>query len=133
MAETKIVIDGVDGLDGEYPIDLSYFTSRELHAIKKLTGLRVGELDDAMAAGDSDVLVAFAVLALQRNDKRVDEDALWDAPAGSVTIVVGEDDTPPLESVQPASNGESPTSSGDASTSVSGLRENDPSPTGTQV
>ena len=133
MSETTVVIEGIDGLNGEYPIDLGYFTSRELHTIKKLTGLRVGELDDAMAAGDSDVLVAFGVLALQRNDKRVDEDALWDAPAGSITIVIPEDDAPPLDSEPLASSSGSTTSSGDDTQSVSESLENVPNPTGTLV
>jgi hypothetical protein len=133
MADTKIVIAGIDGLEGEYDIDLGFFTNRELHTIKRLTGLRVGEFDDAMAAGDSDVLVAFCMVALQRNDKRVDENALWDAEAGSITIIVGDDQEPPLESVPLESSGDSPTSSGDDSTSVSALRENDLDPIGTQA
>jgi len=132
MSETKIVIEGVQaGYDGEYDVDLGYFTNRELHTIKRLTGLRVGELDEAMRTGDSDVLVAFCVLALQRHGKPVDEDALWDAQAGSITIVVGEEEALPppvalLSNETPTTSSATPSSSGDDSTSDSDPPGSDP-------
>ena len=53
----KLVIDGVYGLDGTYDADLSYFTNRELHRIKVMTGLRLGEYEDAFNSGDDDVIM----------------------------------------------------------------------------
>lgn len=83
----RIVIDGIAPYDGTYDFDASYFTMRELHVIKRIAGVRAGELDDALAASDSDVIVAIAVIALTRAGVQVNEDAIWDAPAGTVLFV----------------------------------------------
>lgn len=80
----KILIKGIDAYDGEWDFDSSYFTNRELHTIKRVAGVRAGELSDALAAGDTDMIVALAVVALQRHGKHVDEDLLWDGHAGSI-------------------------------------------------
>jgi hypothetical protein len=136
MSETKIVIEDVHvGYDGEYDVDLSYFTNRDLHTIKRLTGLRVGELDEAMRTGDSDVLVAFCVIALQRHGKPVDEDVLWDAQAGSITIVVGEEEPVPSIALLPnetfTTSSATSSISGGGSTNGSEDPGNDPNPIGT--
>ena len=89
---SKLVIDGVFGLDGEYEADLSYFTNRELHQIKKQTGIRAGEFSEAFTSGDNDVMVAFAVVILNRAGKEGAEELLWDAKAGSVTLVLDDEE-----------------------------------------
>lgn len=99
----KIVISNVPPYDGEYEVDVSYFTNRELHEIKRLTGVRAGELQDAFDAGDSDLIVAIAAIALKRAGKQVVDDLLWDAEAGSVMFVAGEDDAGPPDDEQPGS------------------------------
>jgi hypothetical protein len=82
---SALKITGIPGFDGEYPLDVSYFTNRELHTIKELSKVRAGELSEALQAGDNDVLVALAVIAVQRAGKPVPKDAspFWDAPSGS--------------------------------------------------
>ena len=95
----RIVIDGIPPYDGEYPLDLSYFTNRELHTIKKVSGVRAGELLEAFAGGDQDVFVGFTVVAIQRkNGGEVDIDKLWDADAAKISFV---GDTPEVEDTSP--------------------------------
>jgi hypothetical protein len=114
----KIVISGIKGYDGEYEFDASYFTNRELHRIKQMSGVRAGEILAAFAAGDNDLVVAVAAIALERNGKAVHEAALWDAKVGSIEVQLGaadeeEDALPPApapedsgsESAKPASSG----------------------------
>ena len=120
----KIVISGIVGLDGEYPIDAGYFTNRELHTIKRLSGVRVGELDDALEAGDSDLIVAIAAIALQRNGARFLEDMLWDAQIGAIQFVaspVEVEESPPAQGppASPGSESESGERSGSGSTGSS--------------
>jgi hypothetical protein len=87
-----LTVEGLPPLDGRYAfqvIDMmsiglaGSLTNREAHELKRLSGVRIGELEDALAAGDNDVLVAFAVLILRRHGKRFDEDKLWDAQVGA--------------------------------------------------
>lgn len=83
-----LTIDGIDrAVDGTYEFDfidlIGNLTNREIHRIKVMTGVRYGEMLDAFKAGDNDLNVAFAAILLQRRGKRVDDDVLWDAPAGS--------------------------------------------------
>ena len=82
-----LIIEGITGLEGEYEFDISYFTMRELHTIKKVAGVRAGELGDALEAGDSDAVVAMATVALERNGKTGVVERLWDSKAGQITIV----------------------------------------------
>jgi hypothetical protein len=126
-----IRIEGVPQYDGEYPIDVSTLTMRELHQMKQLTGLRLFEFDSALAAGDLDVIVGLAVVSLQRAGKTVDADLIWDAELGAVSLIVGDDDGPPAASPnEPHSDDQ--TSSGDASSSDSDSPETTPPGTGTQ-
>lgn len=83
----SLTIEGVPGYDGEYPLDLSYFTNRELHLIKELSGVRAGELEEAFEAGDNDLMVALAAIAVTRKrGSKPNLDALWDAPAAKLTL-----------------------------------------------
>jgi hypothetical protein len=139
MANVNVTIEGVFGLDGEWPIDTTYFTNRELHEIKKISGVRAGELSEALEAGDSDLIVCIAHIALARNGKTLPIDALWEAEAGKIRIEPVEQEVAG-EAVPPPSDG-SGSSSGDGSSGFSGapssptgdLPASDPSPTGTPV
>lgn len=114
----KIKIEGVLPYDGEYDLDVSYFTNRELNIIKRLSGVRAGELDEAFGAGDNDLIVALAVIALRRAGKTAAEDAIWDAPSGKITFVADEveaDADPPVIPSSLRSDGEKPASSGNGS------------------
>lgn len=131
----KIKIVGIEPYDGEYEFDLN-FTLRELHTIKRVSGVREGELLEAIQAGDSDLVVAFATVALQRVGQYVDEDLFWDAPPTAKLTLVTEDDAGPPDLSTPSgpgSNGESTPSSGAPSDSGSENPGSDPSPTGDQT
>jgi hypothetical protein len=122
--------------DGEYPFDGTYFTNRELHTIKRMAGIRAGEIPDALAAGDNDLVVALTVIALERNGKVVHEDALWNANVGCIEAVLGEEDEaddadPPTPGLD-ESNSEKTLSSGLSSEDGSASPENGQSRTGLQ-
>lgn len=129
--DDKIVIKGVPPYDGEYPIDFETLTMGELHTLKRVAGVRVGEIGDALAAGDSDVVVAFALIAMQRAGKEVDEQAIWKATIDSISVEIADrgDAVPPAGAAS-----EPPTSSGSSSEPPSDENpENDPSFTGVPV
>jgi hypothetical protein len=129
----KLIIEGLGRIDGEYDVDLGEvlavggpdsLTNRELHRIKVMTGLRAGELEDAFFAYDNDVVVALASVLLTRRGKSVDEDVLWDAPAGSaLRLVIGDreqakgDADPPAEPAETPET-EQPSPSGGESSSL---------------
>lgn len=125
----KLKFEGVHkAYDGEYEFDIGAgFTNREWHIIKQIAGVRVGEFDDALAAGDNDLVVAIATIVLKRYGKEVDADTLWDTAAGTITMEVDEvpdEDPTPLPDTRTSS---SPESSGRTSENGSGSPENDPS------
>jgi hypothetical protein len=132
----KIVISGIRGYDGEYPFDASYFTNKEFHTIKRLAGIRAGEIKAAFDSGDNDLIVAFAVIALERSGKAVFEEVLWNANVGCIALegdAATEDDAvPPTPSSEDDRSGKSD-SSGLSSRNGSGHPENDPSPTGQPI
>ena len=59
----KLKIEGVPPLDGEYDLDPSYWTNGELRTIKRLSGVLAGGIDEALAGGDNDLMVAFTVMS----------------------------------------------------------------------
>lgn len=122
----KIVLEGTP-YDGSYEL-ASGFTMGELHTIKKITGLRGGELDDALTAGDTDLVVAFAVIALERAGVTVDAKELWDCEAGTIRLEPDEEDEDPNPPVAAESNSDS----GGSSTPDSGSQAKPQSPTGDQ-
>lgn len=134
----NVKIEGVSpAFDGEYPLDLSYFTNRELHLIKQVSGVRAGELDEALGAGDNDVFVAVALIAAKRAGKDIPVDMLWDAPHGKVTLETDaseEDEAdPPVPSPtqEPHENGDGNSElSGETSAEVLALHRTDQSRTG---
>lgn len=94
MLEVKIA--GVAPFDGTYTLDFDDrpFSNREWHLIKQVSGVRMGEFADATAAGDFDLIVAFAAIALVRDGRVAKEmaaraaDQLMDAESGSITVEV---------------------------------------------
>jgi hypothetical protein len=130
----KIVITGIGRLyDGSYDFDGSYFTNKELHTIKRMAGIRAGEMDAAFAAGDNDLVVAIAAIALERNGKDFHEDALWNAKVGCIEAIMDaeEDADPPTPGPEESLSDEKP-SSGPPSPDDSDLPENGQSRTGLQ-
>ncbi len=119
----KIKIVGVPPYDGEYELPTSGFTGRETHYIKRVSGLRPKEFDEAMEALDTDVMLSFASVALQRAGHKVDME-LWDADLEHCFQVVpdeeAEDADRPLAST--------PTPSGQPNASGDGSSDNENSP-----
>ena len=83
----KIVITDIAGLDGEYDLDMS-FTHRDFHTIKQVAGVRANEVTEALEAGDVDIIVAMAEIALRRAGKVHTLDQLWDSEAGGIVLNV---------------------------------------------
>ena len=129
----RIKITGIPPYDGEYPLDLDRFNHRELHTFKRLAGIRANELEDAFKAGDSDIIVCLAIIALHRaNVADVDEDLIWDAEVGKIDFI-GEDEASPPAETPPASSGsgdEKKRSSGESLSNGGGHLLSVPSPTG---
>lgn len=129
----RIVISGIRGYDGEYPFDATYFTNKEFHTIKRLAGIRAGEIKAAFDSGDNDLIVAFAVIALERSGKTVFEEVLWNANVGCISLEgdpqTGDDADPPTQSSED-DRSEKNNSSGPSSKNGSDPQENDQSLTG---
>lgn len=113
MANLKIT--GLGALDGSYEFDDSRFTMGDFRTIKRIAGVRAGELGEALSAGDTDLMVAIAVIALERNGRVGAEEALWGADAGQITLTLGGDDAGPPP-VTP--DGSKPSSGGDSTASL---------------
>ena len=116
----KIIIDGIHGFDGTYEMsDDIGWTNRELHIIKRISGVRAGEIVEALQAGDNDVIVAIAVIAVRQSGKdwQAFETVVWESESGSIIVPDKEDDdaVPSIPSPPPADSGGSeakPESSG---------------------
>lgn len=135
---SSIKITGIGrAYDGEYPFDGTYFTNKELHTIKRMSGVRAGEITAALEAGDNDLVVALTMIALERNGKVIHEDVLWNAKVGCIEAMLGEeeeaeDDADPLTlGLDESEHGKKP-SSGLSSESGSESLENGQSRTGLQ-
>ena len=93
----RLIIGGKSDAAGEYELP-DNFSFREMHVIKRITQLRAGEIYPAMAAGDTDVVAAFAIVAVTRAKPWVDAEKLvLDSEIDEVSIVldpVEEDETP---------------------------------------
>lgn len=135
-------IEGLRPFDGDYPIDFESFTNGEYHLIKKISGVRAGEISEAFEAGDNDLIVAFAAVALQRAGNPMDKqalDVLWGAEFGKIELVVDEDEEadasppaspPPSEPVASESGTVKNGSSGAGSSPAGDSPASDLSPTG---
>lgn len=65
------------------------FTNRELHLVKQIANVRAGEFFAALAAGDTDVVVALSHIALRRaGATRPTLDELWELPATALKLEI---------------------------------------------
>jgi hypothetical protein len=87
------------------------FTYREMHRIKRLTGLRAGELFAALEAGDTDVAMAFAITAADRAGKLSDEDQFMDLEIDQIELDFTEEQNggPPSKAAEDAANDDAAT------------------------
>lgn len=108
----KIAITGIPGLDGEYELEM-VFTHRDFRTIKQVAGVRANEVMDAIEAGDLDIIVALAEIALRRAGRAHTIDDLWDSEAGNISLDVTDEEvaSPPTQpAVEPRSDGGSESS-----------------------
>jgi hypothetical protein len=109
----KIFVD-----EKEYPFpELDTITFREARTIKKLTGLRLGEYEDAFEVVDADLMVALAAVALTREDRGADVDSLFELGIDKIRFDFTEEgiDLPPPVEPSP----ENGASAGDGSSDQS--------------
>ncbi len=88
----EIVIEWPEG-PKRYPMPEA-FTYREMGRIKMLTGIRAGEIEDALLAGDTDVIVAIAQIAAERAGDSAPIEAMENLDFGAIRVEVEEDPTP---------------------------------------
>jgi hypothetical protein len=125
-------IEGVGPrFDGHWPLDLSRLNHRDLHIIKTVAGLRSTEIDEALEAGDADVIVALAVCAMHRGGRKVnlrtELDPLWDAEFGKITLEPDETDAEEDDEIPPAGTPTASDGSGGAKQTSSGESSSQPS------
>ncbi len=126
-------VTGIARLDGDYDADISSFTQRELHLIKKESGVRAGEIQEAFEAGDSDLVVAIALIVLQRagkGDASQYRDAVWDSDVGSITFDLTDEERAEAEKDDALPPTSEPAATGNAS-DASGL-SGEPSTAGSE-
>lgn len=140
----KVTISDVPGFTGEYEWDEEQgFTGHELHLIKKVAGVRLGEITEALGAGDYDVIVAVSAIAIWRSGRVTKDelpavvDLLLDAEGGKILFGSEEEaeesppeEAPPENGSSGADNVSSLSSSRGSSSTSAPLQENDPSRTG---
>jgi len=118
MAEWQLRITGIPGLDGDYPLELTSFKNKDWRLIKRVSGVRPLEFQEALQAGDNDVLISITMIALERAGKLYQEEWLWEADSGGISIVQVEtedDADPPALETSPATSAESAPSGQDSS------------------
>jgi hypothetical protein len=99
-----VKIEGCGYLDGEYPLDLN-FTHRDFREIKQISGIRANEVQEALAAGDLDVVVAIAAISMRKNNKRYEMDDLWDTEAGAISLEMDEEEEEEVPLTMPPPSG----------------------------
>ena len=89
-------------VDGEYEWP-EKLTRREWRTLKRVADVLPLKLQDALVAGDQDVMVAFSMIALERAGKPVLEAVFLDASGDSKIVLVDEDAEQEEEERPPAS------------------------------
>lgn len=122
-----VTLNGLGHLDGSYELGLE-FSFRDYHEIKKITGIRAAEVFESLEAGDMDIFVALASIALRRAGVRHDPDVLFDAmPPSGIEIDFGEDEVEVVENPQTSANGTpSDTSDGASGSDTSDATDTSP-------
>lgn len=101
---SRIRIGGINGQVYEMP---EMFTYREMRLIKRMTGLPAGRVHEAANDGDTDVIAAFALVAMMRDNKTLTEDSVLDLRLDEIEFLDDEESTngdhptPPTEKSEP--------------------------------
>lgn len=146
----KVTITEIPPWDGEYRLDLEALTNEDLHRIKVLSGVRAGEIPEAVAAIDSDLICALALITVETEKQlAINPRDFWAAKVGGVRIdfdfkypdeiekeaeerkAAGAVPPPPLTSEnEPQPQPSTSSDSGQSSTDTSDSNQSVPSPTG---
>lgn len=118
---TMLKIEAGTKYDGEYELDGRAFSTREWRLIRKFSGYMPFTIEDGISGGDPDLMIAFAVIAMQRagkvgKDEMLDAaEALSDLPFDEKLVEFGgEDEQEEADAVPPelTSEPEEPSPSG---------------------
>lgn len=141
MPAAKIVLN-TERYRGEFELDIDGepLTSLEWRWIKKISGYMPLTLDEGLAGGDPDVVLALAVIALVRAGRVAESEAvatsevLARAPADgtAITLIASEEDeqSPPDEAALMPPTELPRRNTGESSQETSESQEHDQSPTG---
>lgn len=81
----KLIIADVDTrFNGEYDVDISDLTNRELHFIYQQCQVTPVDIFRSLLTGHAGLVVALTAVMLERAGKQPDVAALWDAAAGLI-------------------------------------------------
>lgn len=107
---------------GSFPFPpFDTLNGHELHLIKTMSGVRAGELEEALEAGDFDVILAFAAVALRRAGRKVPSEALLDLKPADVEAAGAYEEEDHTEDPLPGSadlNGSGASQKGSGATSA---------------
>lgn len=83
------VIKDLPPYDGEYEFPLADLNGGEYHFIRQVCGLRSGEIEDGLKAGDVGLFIAITAVALRRKGfANVNMQQLWDASDDCFAVYV---------------------------------------------
>jgi hypothetical protein len=97
---SKIRIGGLNGKIYELP---DVFTYREMRMMKRMTGIPAGRMHASLEEGDTDVIAAFALIAMQRENKTLTEDAVLDLQIDQIEFLDDEEimtELPPTDGAE---------------------------------
>lgn len=98
-----------DGREHEYEIPES-LTFREAGLVKRMSGVRGGEIAEALRLGDAEVIAALAVIAVRRTGEPITEDEILDMEVTDLKLKEDEEPEPEESPTPAASAGEAATS-----------------------
>ncbi len=136
MKVEVVIDDQLAGFTGTYELDLNDLSMDDYSTIKAVAGVRGAELFPSLAAVDTEVMMALAVIACGRAGKNLNIEVVKRTKFGSVLLMPvaeeGDDEIPPAQpgTESGGSSSESTTSSGRNGSADSGTPETDQLPIG---
>lgn len=112
MPSLTIVLNG-----REYPFPEPPYTFRESNLVKRIAGYAITQIRPETALGDTDLLVAYAIMARRRAGETFTDDEMLDLPLDGIEFRVEADPGPPA--VTPANGNGSTGADADAGNGTS--------------
>lgn len=101
-----------------YEMPKAPYTYRESKLVKSVCGYSIAGINPETALGDTDLLVAFAILAKRRAGEQFSEDALFDLELDAIKYVVEGGDEPVPPASTPPTGGATETVAGGGESST---------------